>query len=102
MSYRSLAVGSLLLASMLNTSPITTKAAEPAAEKTMNAPSVSLGYAILFVDDVAASLKFYEQAFGLERRFFSDENGMAYGELETGAACLAFANHALANLQLKR
>jgi len=30
----------------------------------MSTPSVSLGYVILFVNDVAASLTFYEQAFG--------------------------------------
>src|SRR5262245_55871518 len=68
----------------------------------MESPSVTLGYVILFVDDVAASLKFYEQAFGLSQRFLSEENGLAYGELETGAACLAFANHQMAAAQLKR
>ena len=68
----------------------------------MNTPSVSLGYAILYVKDVSASLAFYEQAFGLSRRFFTDENGMAYGELETGAACLSFASLELAKVQLKQ
>ena len=57
--------------------------------KTMSAPSVSLGYVILYVKDVSASLAFYEKAFGLSRRFFNDDNGKAYGELETGAARLA-------------
>jgi lactoylglutathione lyase len=60
--------------------------------KTMNSPSITLGYVILCVKDVGASLDFYEQAFGLSRRFFNEEGGKAYGELETGAACLAFAN----------
>ena len=40
----------------------------------------SLGYVILYVNDVAASLHFYEQAFGLARRFFNDEKGKVYGE----------------------
>ena len=59
----------------------------------MNPPS--LGYVILYVNDVAASLAFYEKAFGLARRFFHDDHGKAYGELETGAARLAFASLAL-------
>lgn len=62
----------------------------------MHRPSVSLGYVILYVKDVAATLAFYEQAFGLARRFFNDDNGKAYGELETGAARLAFASLELA------
>jgi lactoylglutathione lyase len=64
--------------------------------KTMSTPSVSLGYVILCVKDVGASLDFYEKAFGLKRRFFNEDNGKAYGELDTGAACLAFANLAMA------
>jgi lactoylglutathione lyase len=60
--------------------------------KVMSTPSVSLGYVILCVKDVGASLDFYEKAFGLKRRFFNEDQGKAYGELETGAACLAFAN----------
>ena len=66
----------------------------------MNTPSASLGYVILYVKDVSASLDFYQKAFGLSRRFFNDENGLAYGELETGAARLAFYNLKLANLHL--
>ena len=66
----------------------------------MNAPS--LGYVILYVNDVAASLAFYEKAFGLARRFFHDDNGKAYGELETGATRLAFASLALAQEHLKQ
>jgi lactoylglutathione lyase len=68
----------------------------------MDTPSVSLGYVILFVKDVSASLTFYENAFGLSRRFFNDDDGKAYGELETGAARLAFASLELAKTQLKQ
>jgi len=62
----------------------------------------SLGYVILYVKDVAATLAFYEKAFGLTRRFFHDDNGKAYGELETGSARLAFASLALAEEHLKQ
>jgi uncharacterized glyoxalase superfamily protein PhnB len=63
---------------------------------------LSLGYVILYVKDASASLAFYEKAFGLARRFFHDDNGKAYGELETGAARLAFATVALAEEHLKQ
>lgn len=66
----------------------------------MNPPL--LGYVILYVNDVAASLAFYEKAFGLARRFFHDVNGKAYGELETGATRLAFVSVALAREHLKQ
>ena len=66
----------------------------------MNTPSVTLGYVILYVKDVSASLDFYKEAFGLSIRLFKDDNGIAYGELETGSARLAFANLKLANLHL--
>ena len=68
----------------------------------MSMPSASLGYVILYVKDVSATLTFYEQAFGLSRRFYNDDNGKAYGELETGAARLAFASVELANAHLKQ
>lgn len=52
------------------------------------------GYTIVYVDDVEASLAFFERAFGLPRRFVAPGGG--YGELETGATALAFADHATA------
>jgi lactoylglutathione lyase len=70
--------------------------------QTMEKQTPSLGYVILYVNDVVASLGFYEKAFGLARRFFHDDNGKAYGELETGAARLAFASIALAKEHLKQ
>ncbi|HWQ92585.1 MAG TPA: VOC family protein [Clostridia bacterium] len=68
----------------------------------MSKPTPSLGYVILYVQDVSASLTFYEQAFGLARRFFHEEDGQAYGELETGATRLAFASLELAKEHLKQ
>src|SRR4051812_48689524 len=47
------------------------------------------GFTILYVGDVAASVEFYERAFGLERRLVHDSG--QYAELETGATALAFA-----------
>lgn len=68
----------------------------------MNIPSVSLGYVILYVRDVPASLAFYAKAFGLSKRFLQDDDGKVYGELETGATRLGFSNLALANDILKQ
>lgn len=57
---------------------------------------MKLGYVILYVSNVDRSLTFYENAFGFERRFFSEEDGKSYGELDTGEAILSFANYAQA------
>lgn len=52
---------------------------------------MQFGYTIVYVRDVAASLAFFERAFGLKRRFLHESG--AYGELDTGATTLAFAQH---------
>lgn len=52
------------------------------------------GYTILYVRDVASSLKLYEAAFAQKRRFVHDSG--QYAELETGATTLAFASRDLA------
>jgi len=96
-----IAVCLLLIASIGITSETKQETVKP-KEKTMSTPSVSLGYVILYVKDVNASMAFYEEAFGLSRRFFNDANGKAYGELETGAARLAFYNFELANEHMKQ
>lgn len=54
---------------------------------------MQLGYTIIYVPDVAASLDFWQRAFGLRLRFVHDSG--TYGELNTGATTLAFAAHAL-------
>ena len=53
-----------------------------------------LAYTIVYVADVAASLDFFERAFGLKRRFMVDTGD--YGELDTGVTVLSFASHATA------
>lgn len=54
---------------------------------------MKLGYTILYVPDVAASLAFFERAFGLKIRFLHESG--TYGELVTGATTLSFAAHEL-------
>jgi lactoylglutathione lyase len=55
---------------------------------------MQLGYVIIYVPDVATSLTFFENAFGLVRRFLHESG--TYGELATGETTLAFASHDLA------
>ena len=57
---------------------------------------MKFGYTIVYVPEVAASLAFFEQAFGLQRRFLHESG--SYGELETGGTTLSFAAHALGDL----
>ena len=54
---------------------------------------MQLAYTILYVDSVAASLAFYEKAFGLRTRFLHE--GGDYGELDTGSTTLSFSSRAL-------
>ena len=55
---------------------------------------MKLGYTIVYVSDVGQSLAFFERAFGLPRRFLHESG--TYGEVETGATTLSFAQHATA------
>jgi catechol 2,3-dioxygenase-like lactoylglutathione lyase family enzyme len=57
---------------------------------------MKLGYMILYVADVASSLRFYERAFGFKQRFLHESG--TYGELETGETTLSFAAHELGNV----
>lgn len=57
---------------------------------------MQLGYTIAYVPDVAASLAFFERAFGLQRRFLHESG--TYGELDTGSTTLAFAAHELGDM----
>ncbi len=54
---------------------------------------MTFGYTILYVPDVAASVAFYERAFGLSSRFVHPSGD--YAELDTGATALAFASDEL-------
>ncbi len=59
---------------------------------------MKFGYTIVYVPSVAQALAFYQQAFGFETRFLHDSE--QYGELETGATVLAFASHAMGEINL--
>jgi lactoylglutathione lyase len=56
---------------------------------------MKLGYVILYVPDVTRAVTFYEEAFGLNRRFIH-ESGQ-YAEMETGTTALAFASEEIAS-----
>jgi len=57
---------------------------------------MKFGYTIIYVPDVAASLTFFERAFGFSRRFLHESQ--TYGELDTGETTLSFAAHALGDM----
>lgn len=59
---------------------------------------VKFGYAISYVDDVTKAIEFFEQAFGMKRKFIDDSGD--YGELDTGETTLAFASHSLGSANL--
>lgn len=59
---------------------------------------MKFGYTIVYVPSVADALAFYEKAFGFQVRFLH-ESGQ-YGELESGSTTLAFASHALGEMNL--
>lgn len=59
---------------------------------------MKFGYTILYVADVAATVKFYQDAFGFQTRFVHD--GGDYAELETGEVTLAFASVVLGDANL--
>jgi lactoylglutathione lyase len=60
---------------------------------------MKFGYTIIYVASVKDTLAFYNQAFGFETRFVTDEGD--YGELNTGDVVLAFADHSLGEMNLE-
>ncbi|MCD9577439.1 VOC family protein [Flavobacterium soyae] len=59
---------------------------------------IKFGYTILYVENVAKSIEFYENAFGFTRKFISPDND--YGELNTGETTISFASKKLASHNL--
>lgn len=55
---------------------------------------MQFGYTIVYVDNVEASIDFFERAFGLQRAFVSPDG--EFGTLATGSTALAFCQHAMA------
>lgn len=60
---------------------------------------VKFGYTIVYVADVNEALSFFENAFGMSRKFITEEND--YGELSTGETTLSFASHDLGQSNFK-
>jgi uncharacterized glyoxalase superfamily protein PhnB len=60
---------------------------------------IKFGYTIIYVADVNEALSFYESAFGMIRKFITEEND--YGELSTGETTLSFASHELGESNFK-
>lgn len=56
---------------------------------------MKLKYAILYVENVAQTLAFYESAFGLSRKMLHASGD--YGELDTGTTSLSFSSLELMN-----
>ncbi len=59
---------------------------------------MKFAYTILYVENVNNTVTFYEQAFGLEKRFIH-ESGQ-YAEMETGGTTLSFTSNELAKSNL--
>lgn len=57
---------------------------------------MKFGYSIIYVENVVATIKFYEKAFGMTRKFIHESR--TYAELDTGETTLAFAAHEAAEL----
>ena len=56
-------------------------------------------YTIVYVENVAETIEFYEKAFGFDRKFLTSEND--YGELISGETTIAFASIELGNSNFK-
>ena len=58
---------------------------------------MKLGYIIYYVESVEKTISFYENAFGMQKKFLHESG--EYGEMDTGTTTLAFAslNMAVAN-----
>jgi len=63
---------------------------------------MKLGYVLVYVEDVKATMAFYTAAFGFETKMVFEEDGVCdYGELKTGDTVLGFASHSLGEMNLK-
>jgi len=59
---------------------------------------MKFGYTIVYVSSVPQTLNFYKKAFGFETRFLHESE--QYGELNTGETVLAFASHAMGEMNI--
>lgn len=61
---------------------------------------IHYAYTILYVKDVVKSIEFYNKAFGFEQKLLTPEQD--YGEIQSGATTLAFANLELGRANFKK
>jgi len=61
---------------------------------------MKFAYTILYVDNVTATIEFYENAFGFQRKFITPEKD--YGELISGETTISFASIELGKSNLKK
>lgn len=61
---------------------------------------IKYSYTILYVKQVETTVKFYESAFGFQRKFITPEKD--YAELMSGETAIAFASEELAQSNLSR
>jgi len=62
---------------------------------------MKFGYTILYVENVAATIGFYERAFGFAKKMLHQgDDGNDYGELDTGATTLSFASRKFASTHI--
>ncbi len=61
---------------------------------------MKFGYTIVYVSSVPQALNFYKKAFGFETRFLHESE--QYGELNTGETVLAFASHAMGEMNIAK
>lgn len=60
---------------------------------------MKFAYTILYVEDVAKTIAFYEKSFGFKQKFISPEKD--YGELISGETSIAFGSSELATSNFK-
>ncbi len=61
---------------------------------------IQFAYTILYVEDVEATMRFYEDGLGLKRKFITPEKD--YGEVLSGPTTIAFAQLSLAQSNLTK
>lgn len=60
---------------------------------------MKFGYTILYVEDVLATLAFYEKAFNFERGMVVEEEGIVYyAELKSGETTIGFASYEMGKM----
>ena len=63
---------------------------------------MKLGYVLIYVEDIKATMAFYTEAFGFETKMVYEQEGVCdYGELKTGETVLGFASHSLGEMNLQ-